>query len=730
MGSSSRLAAASIVACAALAAAAIWFVRRDAIAPAEIATSANARVDERELERVELTVESGRAGTVRLAEEEVPNGHGVLRLTVIAHADGAPVGDAPWQVVRANATRADLETSIAEFGRRSVRTDAQGHAEFTLPAGVEWKLLSGPPDDVEQLIPALAEREARELTLRIGPTADDWFVARVVDADTKRPIEGAQFSPLSRFAASLDKLEVGATSDARGDVRIDLRNWSPFDALVCANGYAMRAIPVQSDRTRPFVELALEPAGPLFVRVDSAKSLRKDIEVRVSFIRGALFAGAINGKAGQRMHATLKLDEHLETDLSSPPLNSEIDVTACIAPSPPGRKVVTLARGEERTVTFDFSKSVAVHGRVIDSEKRPVADAELWLRRTAPLTDTQETANPETPTPVEPEPEPRATVTDGEGKFRFIEVPPGYWSLGTDPERLAALARAGAPSVAYIEPRRLRLAGDGVAAELDLRAIMGWMVTGRVVDVAGRPVEGATVGDSHRFRPRDAPEGTFSGPDGAFVVDPITSKSIDLVANPYSNRLASSSPVTLTGPTRDLVIVLPFGATIAGQVRAEPGAAGMRICLVGADSSVFARDADDARGSFRFGGLYPQTYWIFAATNDGRLGVSREIEVSKDQSVEDLVVEVSAPGYVDASKVPQNSNGGPAEFVQVAVNGMNVSAIDSMVDSFDGKYQLPTGQVRVWLVPLSQRANGDQEPRLLSEFDLAAGETRALPPNL
>ncbi|MCE9595162.1 MAG: carboxypeptidase-like regulatory domain-containing protein [Planctomycetes bacterium] len=739
-----RLGLVFVAATAAFALIVVRFVRRDAaVAPASV-VAPTATTAERQLESVSTPDERGQATSVQLAEGEVPSGQGLLRLTVIAHDSGVPVADSPWRVVRANETsEADLAASITEFGGYTARTDAHGHAEFTLPAGVEWKLLSGPPDAVEQLVPALGEREARELTLRVGPTADDWFVARVIDADTQRPIDGAQFSPLSRFAASLDKLEVGATSDARGDVRIDLRNWSPFDALVCAKGYAMRAIPTEVDRTRPFVEVELERVGPLHVRVDGAKSLRKEIEVEIAFARGALFAGVVNGKPGQRMRAKLALDEELQTFLASPPLRTGIDVAARIRPNPPGRKNVKLAPGEERTVVFDLSRKVAVFGRVVDSDKRAVAGAELLLQRTAPLTTESEASKSALPEIVEPAPEPRTTLTDADGMFRFEEVPPGHWSLGTDPERLAQLAQATTPGVAKVEPRRLRLLGDGTDAELELNAIVGWMIAGRVVDPDGRPVEGASVGNSeaghHARRSGDGRtistdvDSATSGPSGEFTLGPVTLASIEIVATTEADGLSESSAVELNGPASHVVLALTRSCRIAGRVTPVPSDEDERleVYLTSNTSSHWNLESSWSEGPFEFEAVPPGEYRVVARSSgrssDGLAVVSRPIQLAEGQQINDLLLELAPAArirIVAGGSSASREEWELSRWYRVQVDGASVEQF--VVTHVDEEgLVIPAGRVRITpaFAPSTAR-DGTTTP--VAEFDLAPGETRVV----
>ncbi|MBI5434062.1 MAG: carboxypeptidase regulatory-like domain-containing protein [Planctomycetes bacterium] len=731
--------------------AAVWFVGREPNGPTSAAAVAErAPSDELALAIAEVGGEAegaaARAVDVELAEptDQVPDGHAVLRLRVLAHEGGAPVEASLWRVVKTIARKkAKLDAPEAPRGDvdHAVRTDARGVAEFVVPSDAELVALCGPPDDVEQAVPPLAEREIRELVLRIGPTADDWFVARVVDAGTKQPIEGAEFLPLSRFASSLDSLEVGARSDARGDVRIDVRAWSPFDALVRAQGYGLRAIPIQADRSGARVDVELERGGPLSIRIEGDKSLRRDIELSLSFQRGSLYSGPSTGKGEQRLRAKLALDEDLTTTVPALPLRTSIEVSSRIRPNAPGHKSVTLVPGEAASVVFDLSRRVAVFGRLVDARKQPIVGTEVaLLRDDQPIPILGQLALP----PPAQELVLRTISTDERGAFRFEEVPPGRWMLANPPGQLARDTRALAPSVVRIAARRLRLLGDGAENELELTGTRGWMIAGRVVDPEGRAVEGAHVriGQQHDGFFSDDTDVPKSDSTGEFLLGPIMVASVDVFAIAPDSGFAASERVRVEGVVSHVTLALTRGARIAGTIVPPPSdedAQQLWLVLHTEYGPQWTPDDDEAPASFAFDGLAPGDYRVVARSPTGRSGLTKTIHVGEGEQVGGVELPLVACARLLVERASEDGEGSATRY-RVEVDGQ---VLDDFMTAYvdEEGIAIPPGHVRI-LGPDEAASESSDEPspderasagptpaeptKVLAEFDLGPGEARKL----
>ncbi|HEX3127751.1 MAG TPA: carboxypeptidase-like regulatory domain-containing protein [Thermoanaerobaculia bacterium] len=191
----------------------------------------------------------------------------------------------------------------------------------------------------------------------------------------------------------------------------------------------------------------------------------------------------------------------------------------------------------------------ALTGRVVDAAGQPMAQARV---RALP-------APPRFGESYPPRPE---TSTDAEGAFRLPDLRPGWkYTLIFDQGPFAPARRTVEMPAAGREP----------LPPLRVTVTPGADASGRVVDSAGRPVEGARVrlylpsweGEVEDFEAR-LPLETVSGADGRFVFPHLAARRCDLhvAREDLAPRLVS-----------DLEIPGKAGLFDLGDIRLEPGAA-------------------------------------------------------------------------------------------------------------------------------------------------------------
>lgn len=258
------------------------------------------------------------------------------------------------------------------------------------------------------------------------------------------------------------------------------------------------------------------------------------------------------------------------------------------------------------------------------------------------------------------------------------------------------------------EPSSARLAATGVTdgqgsgtprqgrpptAAANRNAGDGRALVGRVVDAAGRGVEGATV----TATTTGETVVTESGPDGGFRFDGRL-EGIYVVAARHA-RGASQPVRTATGAARaPLVLRLGPAATLTIRVRSASGPplAGADLSIVStttADASDHRRGITDADGVARFASLAPGTYEI-AARAPGhrtvsmpmspRAGLAWEMELTLVPGVEVRGRVVDRAGTPLASALVEAR---PAEFELAFQPRRRPGPLSSVTDA-DGRFAI------------------------------------------
>lgn len=219
-----------------------------------------------------------------------------------------------------------------------------------------------------------------------------------------------------------------------------------------------------------------------------------------------------------------------------------------------GARIETeIVAGELRECELTLAPGLSVSGRVRDARDLPVAGAEIWL--------TSEHRDWLAMSVV--------GVSDAAGRFRLRDVP-GAQSLG-------ATARGYAPS-ALLD---LELVDDPVAIELRLGP-GGGALAGRVLDASGAPAADAVVcvdtGEYGYIRPDYTwaegwgPRHVRCDSEGRYVVEGLGPGEHSVAARATGTPSWSALVAIEAGRTRELEILLPTSAALAGVVRDSSGA--------------------------------------------------------------------------------------------------------------------------------------------------------------
>ncbi|RMG95102.1 MAG: carboxypeptidase regulatory-like domain-containing protein [Deltaproteobacteria bacterium] len=368
-----------------------------------------------------------------------------------------------------------------------IEADAGGRFAFTtLPAGpvalsarsrgyagvelVAW----APDDDVVLVMDPLVRVEGR---VRAPPEAQPsgQVVVRLAGASVWPP------------------REVRAGADGRFSFEGVPGPWFALDARAAGPSGAWAAAPVDvdaADGAVPPVELRLEPAGALTVRVTDPAG-RAVAGAYVSVRRGPL--DALPRRARTDATGEVRLDA-----LAAGAVEVAAHADGLLAAAPVPAKVVA---GATRTVTVRLGAPGVLEGRVVDGAGRPVAGAEIVLRpdgihaaagaataldvariATAPATARLPVGStPPPPVPAGGGFADARGVTAGDGTFRWVGLAPGRytaWAVGPTGE------------VSEVQPVVIRGART-VRVVFVLTA--GHPLRGRILDPNLRPVDGARL---------------------------------------------------------------------------------------------------------------------------------------------------------------------------------------------------------------------------------------------
>lgn len=298
---------------------------------------------------------------------------------------------------------------------------------------------------------------------------------------------------------------------------------------------------------------------------------------------------------------------------------------------------LTLQPGERRNWFCRIGAGARVFGVVLDQNESAVANQEVWLVAKDPnradrpyyffFQDARNVV--------------QRTTTDVAGRFELTDVPAGTWWVGP-----AARGVKEAPSEAAVCPVAaiVAISSQDLEKELVLRVHRGLYIRGRVV-----LPDANAKGTFHVFTVSTDPMGyigTESGVDGMFALGPLMPGEFR-VAVIGRGDFAGSPYVVARAGDEDVVLRMSVAARL--QLRAVDASDGAR-CV--ARFSVRRRDppswgpeswySSSSSSGVVAGGLLEGTYDITARTEDGRIGVTRNVAVQAGVPPRDIMVRVGA----------------------------------------------------------------------------------------
>ncbi len=444
---------------------------------------------------------------------------------------------------------------------------------------------------------------------------------RVVDGGG-RPIAGTRLFPWAAggYLPTAVSEALSLETDEAGYATLSLSSdlCPPIAYYVMAPGFACEQYREESPR------VTLEPAGKVVVRVRGGEP--ED------------FAGWIVHAAGPpqtfdgRRKLTFPNVKPGETRVFVGPSATDASHPAQLALD------VDIAAGKVTEFVVGAVRAWPVTGRVLGEDGAPIAG-----------------------TAVSVSSEHRAAVP------RFVTDEQGRYALHLTPGEYELAPGAVPPYVAGPHDRvRLTVEAGTQTVVPDITMSRGITLSGRVIDEAGEPVEGAEV--LNLGTPGDAGLaglGSFSrpiaisGPDGEFSVESLPKRTSALVAR--TDSAISAMPV-LVDPTARVAVGLPIrddaAAWIEGRISLPDGRPATRVEVefrlysinawtgLSADERrangippfsplVSGRSRVDADGRYRVGPLLPGGYDIWAqAGAPGEALSSEQIDLERAQTVE------------------------------------------------------------------------------------------------
>jgi protocatechuate 3,4-dioxygenase beta subunit len=522
-----------------------------------------------------------------------------------------------------------------------------------------------------------------------APFADLPFHGRVVARATGAPIEGAVVLPPGEG--------LPRTTGADGRFELLVLSGGLQNATVHAAGYgaaALRLVPGHERADRALrVELlagatlrlrVLEPDGR------PAEGLRAELSGSTAntWPPGAWL---VEGNGSERDAARVEDGVAVFEDVAP---GSALSVLVR-APGPGSSRgpcwrgatgPVVLAPGEVREVLLRLPERYPVAGRLVDEGGAPLAGERVWVvRRGAPAE----------PRLLSSGVTPFATArTDDDGRFRFDAVPAGSWWVGLAPPGvpLEAGARVSLAQAVALE---------GPLEELELRAAPGASLRGRVVDPTGGPVEGAFVqADAARTFDR-AP--TTTDADGRFALHALLAGEVEVEVQPpwYRWDGLGRASLRLEAGARELTLRLPGPGSLAHvALRFDPPLdrrTGSWIRLQPCAPAAARRPVAFTRGPALLRALEPGCYDVYASTDDGRVGVLRDVELTAGGECRELLLPTQAGAVLRL----RYAGPLPRARLELDAAGLEVPCGPELVPGVESAQLVPPGPVRARLYDLT-----------------------------
>ncbi len=299
--------------------------------------------------------------------------------------------------------------------------------------------------------------------------------------------------------------------------------------------------------------------------------------------------------------------------------------------------------------------------------------------------------------------------SDAEGFFEIDHVGPDSWRAGATAPLFAPSAPLGVP----VETTPV--------AGLELHLEPAARIQGRVTDLAGHPVGGATVGVRYERRGGGGPPGanrqrlqrsTLTETDGRYTLDGLLpDRLLAVIARHPSYAQAQAESLRVApGATREPVdLILTEGGTLVGRVvnehelpfvdaevrfgRQREG--GRRFGQRGAIAVLFQSGEQgervsltDNQGRFRFEHLTPATYTVLARAEDHPYETAEDVEVLEGLETPEVLLHLF-PGVTISGRV-EDTAGVPIGAAQVTafVRDQARPRFERTVTGEDGSFEM------------------------------------------
>jgi protocatechuate 3,4-dioxygenase beta subunit len=315
----------------------------------------------------------------------------------------------------------------------------------------------------------------------------------------------------------------------------------------------------------------------------------------------------------------------------------------------PIEKAVVLCRG------LPFLPTIALTGRIVDRESRPVAGAEVLL-----MTVTMQAGDGGWRSYQR-----LNAFSDAAGRFRFESAGVGMYQMEVRRRGFAPAWREGTAGTGT----------RGVADLGDLALEPGAVIEGRITDLHGAPVEGAEVRFSESERTRSSlidreNKPLTTGPDGLFRLEDLENGRSFSFHIRHPGYVPARAPGVEAPTAEPLHIELRPGRSLPGRVldperRPVAGAGLFRIEASPRGRSVLQHAETDGEGRFLLSGLEPGPLSLEVRAPGHRTLQLPNLRISDEEDPEPLEILVE-PGAVLEGRV-LDSRGEPLPRAHVKV---------------------------------------------------------------
>ncbi len=528
-----------------------------------------------------------------------------LVVTVIASTDGRPLAGI---AVTAHAREGGFEPIAS-----SDPTDSSGRTELEVPSGVRILLAAeerAPASGLalDQTAPLLPG-ERREFRLLVHPGDDERVFVRVAACGTGAPIRDALVQACRVFP--FEQVIRESTTDVEGRCELALPAESDLFLRVRAPGMAPVGARVESrmsSRSDPqTVCLEIAASVTIVVRDGSGRAI-PGARLRLSAVFGMrdVDPDAWSNPPGIELSGTTDADGVARfTELS---VGVPILVSVSVEGSSSALEdlLTTFAPGEDRSLERVVGSGCRIDGVLTDDGDRPVANANVMLRR--PIEQVGAELCRERSA---------STTSDMDGRFTFEGVAPGAWTL--------------AIGYATVDAESQRIAGEPVTFRLDdtQRSHAVSMKVYRRLSIAGRVFLRDEPAASTEVVAREVRNrwsvSAMSAPDGTFRLEPLIAGRYELSSSGSPTRMFADA-----GDSRLELRLHAGGSLHVRVIDSESGAeCDAKLALARRDSGT--REWTELNpmwfDGYEIEALEPGRYDISAGTRDRRYGEVRDVVV-------------------------------------------------------------------------------------------------------